>query len=63
VPTVPDFRYSPNVFHGAAKVWPLSVNSGQTAPSGMIGSVAFDPFRKSSVWIFEARKTPFIDDV
>jgi hypothetical protein len=37
-----------NVIHGAANVWSLSINSGQTAPSGLIVSAALDLWRKSS---------------
>jgi hypothetical protein len=32
-------------FGGAAKGWSLSINSGQTVPSGLTGSAAFDPRR------------------
>jgi hypothetical protein len=34
-----------NVIRGAAKAWSLSDQRGQTAPSGLTGSAAFDPKR------------------
>jgi hypothetical protein len=38
-----------NVNHGLQKCGRYRINSGQTAPSGLTGSAAFDPLRKSSL--------------
>jgi len=36
-----------NVIHGLQKCDRYRINSGQTAPSGLTGSAAFDPSRNS----------------